>query len=257
MKITILGSGSAYGVPMIFNTWGKADSENPKNRRTRASILLETSGKSILIDAGPDFREQINKNNVKNIDSVFVTHGHYDHIAGIPELPRATKLLGHGIDVYAAADTMNELKSCYSYLFKEVTAAEPDSQSLQWHLLPDEGKFAASGVEFTTFQLPHHHMMSSAFRCKNFAYVTDWQQMPETAKVHLHNLDLLIIECNNGTEPAENGHSDLFKVREVLAAIKPRQTILTHLSVRVDYDTLSKELPENCMLAYDGMEIEI
>ncbi len=257
MKITILGSGSAYGVPMIFNTWGKANADNPKNYRTRASALLEIEGKHILIDAGPDFREQINRNNVRDIDAVFITHGHYDHIAGIPELPRATKLLRHGLDVYASAESMAELKQSFGYLFKDKAEAEPDSKSINWHLLPDSGKFTAAELGFSTFQLPHHSLHSSAFRYKNFAYVTDWQEMSKEAKFQLQNLDLLVLECNNGTEPAENGHSDLFKVRDVLTDIAPRKTLLTHLSIRVDYDTFSRELPENCGLAYDGMIVEI
>lgn len=132
MKITILGSGSAYGTPTIFNAWGNANSENPLNNRTRASILLEIENQSILIDAGPDFREQINKNKINNIDSVFITHGHYDHIAGVPELPRATKLLNHSIDIYASAETMTELKQSFGYLFKDKAEAEPDSKSLNW-----------------------------------------------------------------------------------------------------------------------------
>lgn len=257
MKVTILGAGSAYGTPMIFNAWGKADSKNPKNRRTRASVLLEIEGKNILIDAGPDFREQINKNNVQNIDSVFITHGHYDHIAGIPELPRATKLLGHGIDVYAATNTMNELKNSFGYLFKDKAEAEPDSKSLNWKLLPDVGEFTTSNINFTTFQLPHHSMKSSAFRYQNFAYVTDWQEMSEEVRNNLRGLDVLVLECNNGLEPADNGHSDLFKVADVLQDIKPKRTVLTHLSVRIDYDTFSSKLPANCELAYDGMQIEL
>lgn len=257
MKITILGSGSAYGVPMMFNTWGNADSLNPKNNRTRASILIEAEGKSILVDCGPDFREQINKNNVKNIDAVLMTHGHYDHIAGIPELPRAAKLLGHSIDVYAATGTMAELKNSFGYLFKDKAEAEPDSKSINWKLLPDFGDFSVSGLNLITCQLPHHSMMSSAFRYQNFAYVTDWQKMPANVMAKLQDLDLLILECNNGTEPADNGHSDLFKVKEVLAKINPKKTILTHLSVRVDHETFLASLPKNCLLAYDGMEIEI
>ncbi len=257
MKVTILGAGSAYGTPMIFNTWGKADKANPKNNRSRASVLLEIEGKNIIIDTGPDFREQINKNNVQNIDSVFITHGHYDHIAGIPELPRATKLLGHGIDVFAASNTMTELKNSFGYLFHEKAEAEPDSKSINWKLLPDEGEFIASGLNFITTQLPHHSMKSSAFRYKNFAYVTDWQEMSEAVREQLRGLDVLILECNNGTEPENNGHSDLFKINDVLEDIKPKRTILTHLSVRVDYDAFSQKLPPNCELAYDGMQIEI
>lgn len=257
MKITILGAGSAYGTPMMFNTWGKANKENPKNCRTRASVLLEIEGKNILIDAGPDFREQINKNNVQNIDSVFITHGHYDHIAGIPELPRATKLLGHGIDIYAATNTMNALKNSFGYLFHEKAEAEPDSKGINWKLLPDDGAFTASNLDFITMQLLHHSIKSSAFRYQNFAYVTDWQEMSENVRNKLRGLDVLLLECNNGTELEENGHSDLFKITEVLADIKPKRTILTHLSVRIDYDTFIQKVPEHCDLAYDGMVIEI
>lgn len=257
MKITILGSGAAFGVPMLFNTWGKASSSNPKNYRTRASILLNIDHKDILIDAGPDFREQINKNNIKNIDSVFITHGHNDHIAGVAELPRATKLLGHGINVYASEGTMSELKNSFGYLFHDKAEAEPDSKSLNWKFLPDVGDFIAEGLNFTTFQLPHHSMKSSGFRYQNFAYITDWQSISDEVLAKLHGLELLILECNNGAEPADNGHSDLYKVKDVLELINPKKTILTHLSVRIDYDDFSKLLPPNCQLAYDGMVVEI
>lgn len=257
MKITVLGSGSAYGLPMIFNNWGRANPQNIKNNRTRASILLEISGKNILIDAGPELRLQANRNNLKNIDSVFITHGHYDHIAGLPELPRATKLLGHKIDIWASLETMTELKQCYGYLFKEKAEDEPDSKSLSWNTLPDDGKFTAAGIEFRTLLFPHHHIHSSAFRYENFAYVTDWQAVPENIGSFLDNLDTLIIECNNGTQPEENGHSDIYKIREIKERFAPGNIILTHLSARIDADEFQKILPDNCQLAYDGLQIKL
>lgn len=257
MKVTILGSGSAYGVPMIFNNWGQANPQNIKNNRTRASILLEINNKNILIDAGPELRLQTNANNIKNIDSVFITHGHYDHIAGLPELPRATKLLGHSIDVWASQETMNELKQCYGYLFREKTDAEPDVKRLQWNILPDKGEFIASELEFRTLLFPHHHIHSSAFRYKNFAYVTDWQEIPENIEDFLNNLDVLIIECNNGVQPEENGHSDINKIKEIKEKFNPHNIFLTHLSARIDTDEFQKRLPDNCRLAYDGMQLDI
>lgn len=253
MKITILGSGSAYGVPMIFNTWGNADASNPKNRRTRASILIEEKGKSILIDCGPDFREQINKNNVRNIDAVLITHCHYDHIAGVPELPRAAKLLGHNIEVYATERTMAGLKENYGYLFTERTESEPDSNKIDWKILPNLGKFTICGIEMETAQLPHHHIFSSAFRYKGFAYVTDWQEMSLQAQEILRNTEILLVECNNGFEKAENGHSDIDSVKEIIEKITPGRTILTHISARVD----DKKLKTDFELAYDGQTIEL
>ena len=255
MKITILGSGSAYGLPMIFNTWGKANPANPKNRRTRASLFLEENGKSILIDAGPEVRLQINDNNITNIDAVFITHAHYDHIGGIPELPRASKVLEHGIDIYATELTIRGLRENFGYLFDK--EAEPESEGIHFKTLPNEGKFTVEGLEFETLQFPHHHIFSSAFRYKNFAYVTDWQALPSGADEFLKNLDLLIIECNNGDAPEENGHGDLNKINEIKEKYHPKHIVLSHLSRRVDADETAKLLPENCELSYDGMQLNI
>ncbi len=257
MKITILGAGSAYGSPMIFEQWGKLNADNPKNRRTRASALLEIEGKSILIDAGPDLREQINRNGVRNLDAVFITHEHYDHMSGIPELPRASKILGHGIEVYASSETMAGLKKCFGYLFEQKADAEPDAKKIIWKMLPDLGEFKAQGLKFVTAQLPHHQLHSSVFRYKNFAYVTDWQEMTVQTAEMLYGLDLLVIECNNGVETENNGHSNLAQIKEVMDLLKPKRVVLTHLSVRVDYDIVSQMLPSNCVLAYDGMELSL
>lgn len=253
MKITVLGSGSAYGTPMIFNQWREANPENPKNRRSRASIIIEEAGKSILVDAGPDLRMQINAAKIQNVDAVFLTHGHYDHIAGIPELPRAAKILGHGIDIFGSNETLSEVKSSFGYLFKEKADAEPDNKKLNWNVLPDLGKFDCCGLTFGTFQVPHHRLHCSAFRCKDFAYVTDWEEIAEEGYKVLLGIKYLFIECNNGLSFEKNGHSNLENVKRAVDRINPEKVVLTHLSGRVDYDLFSASLPdERWSLAYDG-----
>ncbi len=254
MKITVLGSGSAYGTPMAFNYWGQANPENPKNRRMRASILLEDEGKRILIDAGPDFRNQINQFSIPDIDAVFLTHGHYDHIAGVPELPRASKLLRHKIGIYASEETMAEIKNAYGYLF---SGGEAESAGLAWELLPDCGKAAVGGLPLEVFQVPHHHLMSSGFRYKNFVYVTDWQGFSDEAAAVIDGADLLLAECNNGFSPESNGHSSWPEIEKRLKNLKIGQIVLGHLSARVDYDAFKSRLPEGIVPAYDGLVLEL
>ena len=211
----------------------------------------------IIVDPGTNDVLHYCREKQLHVTDILLTHGHYDHIAGLPELPRATKLLGHKIDIWASLETMTELKQCYGYLFKENQKEEPDSKSLRWNVAPDKGTFLASGIEFETILFQHHHIHSSAFRYKNFAYVTDWQAIPENIGSFLDNLDTLIIECNNGMQPEENGHSDIHKIREIKESFNPKNIYLTHLSSRIDTDEFQKILPDNCHLAYDGMQLEL
>ncbi len=254
MKIIILGSGSAYGSPMIFNQWDKLNAGNPKNIRNRASLYMEIEGKKFVIDAGPEFRLELNQNNITDIDSVFITHGHYDHIASVPELSRACTSKAHAIEVWSSEETEKELKQSFGFMFN---GAEKESAGIYWRRLPNLGKFISQGIEFQTFQVRHHKFHCSSFRYQDFAYITDWEEISQSGLEALQGLKLLIIECNNGLYPEKNGHSDLENVKRVINTIHPERVILTHLSCRVDYDDIQNSLPDNVELAYDGMTIEM
>lgn len=254
MKITVLGAGSAYGCPMIFNKWRNANPDNPKNIRTRPCLLIENNGKNILIDAGPDLREQINKNNINDIDAVFLTHGHYDHIASMPELSRASWLLGHKINIYASNETLSEVKKSFAYLFND---DEPEAKGLIWHEIPQFGDVEIAGVKFNLFVVKHHNLNSSGFVCENFAFVTDWEDVSDEALEVIKNASILYCECNNGMKKEENGHSSWPEIETRISNLGIEKVILGHLSARVDYDKFQSQLPQYAEVAFDGMNFSV
>ena len=255
MKITILGSGSAYGSPQCFNDWGSIKNiNNPKNKRTRCSTYIEVAGKSFLIDMGPDFLEQINSNNIKDIDAIFLTHGHSDHIVSVTELWRVANILDKKINVFCSEQTFAEVKNCFSYLFKQ--NPEKGSDRIIWNVLKENEEFEFEGVKWKTFDVKHGRIKTTAYRTGNTAFVMDLDSLTDDNKLNLMGLDLLVMECNNGYNVLENGHSNLKDIFEWVKELSPKQTILTHLSTRVDYEEVSVTLPNNVLLAYDGMIIE-
>lgn len=248
MKVTILGCGSSLGVPALKYGWGVCDSFNPKNRRTRSSIMIEHENTTLLVDASPDLREQLLNFSNQSIDAIFFTHAHFDHANGINEL-RPLFLSEHKLlDIYSNAETLAELCQNFSYLFQH-NSYDIYNSYLRAHEI-SAGKFSIKNISGICFEQDHGYSRSLGLRIGNFAYCTDVAEITDFSV--LQDLDLWIVDCLNCDEKRPT-HANLEQVLSWVEKIRPKKTILTHMDTSMDYDSLVNSLPTNIEPAYDGM----
>ena len=255
MKVTILGSGAAGGVPTIGSGWGRCDPANPKNRRRRPSALVQVDGKIILIDTSPDLREQLLSSEINHLDAVLFTHAHADHLHGIDDLREVNRAMGASIPVYAAAATLAEIDERFDYVFTPLDI-EKSSIYKPW-LIPNEvdGRFEAAGIGAISFDQDHGYSRTTGYRIGNMAYSTDVLDLPEASMAQLEGLDLWIVGCLIDTP--HNTHAHIGKALEWRERLKPKHMVITHMSPRLDYDTLRRELPEGVEPGYDGLVLTL
>lgn len=258
MKITILGSGSAYGTPYALNRWlDGVDKNNKKNYRLRSSIYLEDGNDKLLVDCGPDFRQQTINNNITEVKNIFITHPHTDHIMGIWDLTKCVKTQCNEVNLYGDSNTLKTITARFPFIFDE------DFDELdQWRIKLNKvnaysnKKIKNTSMEIIPLKFNHFDIYSFGFRYKNVVISPDMDNIPQSTQEHLYNLDLWVLECNNIVH-RDNGHTNLEQAMEFIKKYKPKKAIFTHLSAEADYETMSKKLPENVILAYDGLVYEI
>lgn len=257
MKIRILGCGSAGGVPMISRGWGKCDPNNPKNRRLRTSLLVRNNDDNILIDTGPDLREQLLCAKVDRLSAVLYTHEHADHTHGIDDLREINRVMGKGIPIYANQATLKVLKARFGYVFRPINVEkEPFFHPwLEPNLITPGEPLRINGLKITPFSQDHEWTTSLGFRIKNFGYSTDAVHLYNSALSILKGIDVWVVGCLS--EKDHPSHASVERVKEWVNILKPKRTILTHMSIGMDYDTLIRQLPEGIEPGYDGMEIEL
>lgn len=257
MKIRILGCGAAGGVPMISRGWGKCDSNNPKNRRLRTSLLLRHDQLNLLFDTGPDLREQLLSAQIKNLAAVLYTHEHADHTHGIDDLREVNRVMQKGIPVYANATTLNLLKERFSYAFRPVNVEkEPFFHPwLEPNLIKPGEPFYIKDLKIIPFTQDHEWTTSLGFRINNFGYSTDVVHLYESALSVLKGVDTWVVGCLS--EQDHPSHASVRRVLEWVDILKPRRTILTHMSVNLDYASLCASLPKGVEPGYDGMEFDV
>ncbi len=253
MKLLMLGAGTSTGVPRIGNDWGLCDPAEPKNRRTRVSIIVESdSGTRLLVDTSTDLRAQLLANEIDRIDAVFWTHDHADHTHGIDDLRPLRYGRGGPIPGYAAGETVRRLRQRFDYVF----AGQHGYPTIVALESLDRLRMCM-GFGVRHCQMPHGPAQSTAFRfdCdgKSIGYATDFSAITREMVELLDGCDLLVSDClRRDPHPT---HAHLAMALELAQACGARRTVLTHLDKSMDYATLAGEVPAHVLVGYDGLEL--
>lgn len=252
MKITFLGTGTSHGIPVINCTCPVCKSKNPKNKRLRASILIEIQDKNILIDTSPDFRQQFLRKKVNRIDAVLFTHVHADHIFGLDDLRQFCWTHKEHIPIYGNQNSIDHLQNIFTYAFGmgEFKIGVPN---LKAHII--NGTFKFKQIDIIPITLLHGKNEIFGYRINNFAYCTDVSKIPEKSYELLRDLDVLVLDALR-IKP----HPTHFSLKQAVMEAKKinaRQTLFTHMNHTIEHIKDERELPNAMKFAYDGLEIEI
>jgi len=249
IKVTILGSGTSHGVPMIACKCDVCTSSDPRNHRTRPSITVEGPGGTILVDAGPELRIQALRCGLAQVDAVLITHTHFDHLFGLDDIRRFNAISGRCMPIYADPAALEDIRRVYAYAFRE-TQEGGGKPSFCLREVPPV--MSLCGMEVRAFTVMHGDLPIQAYRFGDVAYVTDVNRIPEEAMAQLQGLDTLILDAvRRDPHPT---HFGLFEALDVIRDLAPRQAFLTHLSHHMEHQAISDELPRGVALAYDGLQ---
>lgn len=253
MKITILGTGTSTGVPQIGCQCPVCTSTDPRDKRLRSSAIIHTDrGNNLLIDCGPDFRQQIMQAGAPPLTAALLTHTHYDHVGGIDDL--RPYCAGGDFDIYCEPNVAEDLRNRIPYSFARVKY--PGVPTFQLHMVDRNKPFTVAGDVITPIPVMHAALPIIGFRIENMAYVTDCKVMPEESMHLLRGLKLLVINALRIEE--HMSHMNLRQALELIAVLKPQRAILTHLSHQMGlHERVSATLPDGVEIGTDGMEIEI
>jgi phosphoribosyl 1,2-cyclic phosphate phosphodiesterase len=251
--VLVLGTGTSHGVPMIGCECGTCTSPDPRDRRFRASILIQTDGPSVLVDTTPDLRSQALAHNVRRVDAILYTHSHADHVMGLDDVRRFNVIQKSAIPCYADERTLADLRRIYSYVFSPDT---PRGGGVpQVVLARVMGEFCVGPATFVPVPILHGSRTILGFRVGSFAYLTDCSEIPETSWPLLHGVQTVVLDALR-----ERPHPTHLSVNQALAVVerlRPARAYFTHMCHDLPHAATCARLPAGVELAYDGLTFEI
>ncbi|MCY7291798.1 MAG: MBL fold metallo-hydrolase [Ferruginibacter sp.] len=253
LKITFLGTGTSSGVPMIACSCKVCSSGNTKDNRLRSSIMVQSETTTIVVDTTPDFRFQMLREKVKNIDAILFTHPHKDHVAGLDDVKAFNYFNKKPIEVYANELTQKALKNEFYYIFAE--HKYPGVADINLRLINDN-PFLVGDIMITPIKVWHLNMPVLGFRFANFTYITDANRIDEQELEKIKGSEILVL--NALRHKAHISHFTLQEAIDLSASLQIPQSYFTHISHQLGlHEEVMKELPLNCSLAYDGLQLSI
>jgi len=251
VKITFLGTGTSQGVPVIACDCATCTSTDSCDKRLRAALLVETSANTIVIDAGPDFRQQMLNARVKKLDAIFLTHEHKDHIAGMDDLRAFNYKSQAAIDIYAEERVQNAVRKEYAYVFSE--NQYPGVPKMELHNI-DIYNIDLRGDIIIPLRIFHYRLPIMGFRIGDMAYITDANYIPEETREKLIGVKYLVI--NALRKEKHISHFSLGEALNLIEAVSPRKAFITHIGHQMGkHADVNRELPVNVTLAWDGLEV--
>ena len=252
MKITFLGTGTSQGVPVIACPCPVCHSNDPHDKRLRSSLLIETDTANVVIDSGPDFRQQMLRENVLHLDAIVFTHEHKYHIAGMDDIRAYNFIQKKSMDIYAEPRVQHALKREFSYVFAEYKY--PGIPQVTLHTIENNHNFHINGLEFTPIRVYHYRLPIFGFRFGDVTYITDAKYIPAAEMEKIKGTRFLIL--NALRKKKHLTHFTLEEALEVVRLIRPEKAYFTHISHQMGFHReVQAELPENVFLAYDGLSL--
>ncbi|MGE9312024.1 MBL fold metallo-hydrolase [Niabella sp. CJ426] len=254
LQITFLGTGTSSGVPMVGCHCEVCTSSNAKDKRLRSSILVQSSTTTLVVDSGPDFRQQMLTHQVNKLDAILFTHSHKDHIAGLDDVRAYNYFQQKPMDVYATEATLNRVKVEFDYAFADVKYA--GVPSIQLHHLNNNDAFQVGDMNIWPIPVWHMFMPVIGFRMGNFTYITDANRIEDSAKEKIKGSQILVL--NALRKEKHISHFTLQEALDLADELDIPEVYLIHLSHQMGlHDTVSEELPSGRFLGYDGLKLQI